>query len=98
MRVKEYIKVTAFCTSHDVDRSLLYSLWEYEIIQIELVNQEPHLIKDELPLLEKMLRLHKELEINPEGLQAIHHLLEKVNGLQNEIGTLRKKLDRLGEY
>ena len=38
--------------------------------------------------------MHQELEINPQGLQAIYHLLEKVSGLQEEITTLRRKLNR----
>lgn len=50
---------------------------------------------EELPVLEKMVRLHNELDINPEGIQAIHHLLGQVESLQEEVAALKRKLDAL---
>jgi len=36
--------------------------------------------------------LHVDLDINIEGLDAISHLLQKVNALQNELVALRNRL------
>lgn len=47
------------------------------------------------PYWKKMVRLHNELDINPEGIQAIHHLLGQVESLQEEVAALKRKLDAL---
>ena len=50
---------------------------------------------DHLAKFEKMRRLHEELEINIQGLEAISHLLGKVEQLQSENVKLK---NRLGLY
>lgn len=93
----QFIRIQEFCANHGIDESFVFDLQEYEIIQIKQVGNEPHISELELPILEKMTRLHQGLEINPEGLQAIYHLLEKVNGLQQEVNSLRIRLRRFEE-
>ena len=94
MKEEQYISVKTFCERHGVGESFVYSMYEYEILQVEYSKDEGIHIED-LPLLEKMVRLHNELDINPEGLQAIYHLLGQVESLQREVASLKKKLDTL---
>jgi uncharacterized membrane protein YjjP (DUF1212 family) len=56
------------------------------------MEQEHYIHQEELPKLEKMVRLHQDLGINLEGLEAIHHLLEKVEQMQSEVNLLKNKL------
>jgi hypothetical protein len=39
-----------------------------------------------------MIRLHRELEINPEGLDTIDHLLGRMSRLQEEVIMLKNRL------
>ena len=39
-----------------------------------------------------MVRLHYDLEINMEGIDAITHLLKKLQTMQDEISVLKNKL------
>ena len=94
MERRTFTKIREFCFNYGVDESFVFDLQKYEVIEITLVGNEAQIPEDELPILEKMVRLHHDLEINPEGLQAIHHLLEKVNTLQEEITLLHRKLRR----
>ncbi len=98
MDSRNYIHVGQFCSSHNITESFVRILQEYEVIEIVEINRELHLHEYELPKLEKMLRLHEELEIDLQGLHAVHHLLEKVALLQQEVATLRKKLNRLEDF
>ncbi|MBO0340434.1 MAG: chaperone modulator CbpM [Allomuricauda sp.] len=95
MKKENYISIKTFCERHGVGESFVYSMYEYEILQVELDEDKGMLHIEDLPLLEKMVRLHNELEINPEGIQAIHHLLGQVESLQQEVASLKKKLGRL---
>lgn len=95
MGATEFIRIREFCVNYGIEESFIFDLQEYEVIHIKLINDEPHLPEQELPVLEKMIRMHQELEINPQGLQAIYHLLEKVNGLQEELTSFKRRLQRL---
>ncbi|MCR9264245.1 MAG: chaperone modulator CbpM [Flavobacteriaceae bacterium] len=94
MKQENYISVKTFCQHHGVKESFVYSMYEFELLQIDDSKEEALLSTDELPILEKMVRLHKELDINPEGVQAVYHLLQQVEGLQEEVAALKRKLDR----
>lgn len=98
MGAKNYIAITDFCYSHKIDESFVFSLEEYDLIQIDYVEKQPFFHQDDLPKLEKMVRLHQELNINLDGLEAIHHLLEKIEKLQEELIVLKRKVNRFEEF
>ncbi len=95
MKKENYISIKTVCERHGVGESFVYSMYEYEILQVEQKGDDAMLHVEDLPLLEKMVRLHNELDINPEGLQAIYHLLGQVENLQEEVASLKRKLDTL---
>ncbi|USD24515.1 chaperone modulator CbpM [Flagellimonas marinaquae] len=95
MKKENFISIKTFCENHGVGESFIYSMYEYEILQVQQEKEAGMLHLDDLPLLEKMVRLHHDLDINPEGIQAVHHLLGQVESLQQEVASLKKKLDRL---
>lgn len=94
MEEQNYISIRTFCELHDVKESFVRSMCEFEIVRVDQEKGESLLSVDELPLLEKMVRLHNELDINVEGVQAVFHLLQQVENLQDEVAMLRRKLSR----
>ena len=93
MNSKPYISIKSFCTAHEVEESFVQILHEYEVLVIEKRNKEQVVPLEALPTLEKMVRLNKELDINPEGLQAIHVLLKQIQELQEEVNLLKRKMN-----
>ena len=47
---------------------------------------------DELELLEQFIRWHNDMDINVEGIEALHHMLMRVKLLQAEIDSLKNEL------
>ena len=92
METANYISVTEFCTYHELDYSFIRSLDEYGLVQILTIEEDHFIEKEQLRELEKMMRLHYELHINLEGIDAIYHLLHKVSDLQDEVASLRNRL------
>lgn len=90
----EFIYIEDFCNSHNITETFILELQEYELVDLKLVDDQQCIYVEELPKVEKLVRLHRDLDINLEGLEAIHHLLEKTIQLQNEIHTLKKRLSR----
>ncbi|MDC6385848.1 MerR family transcriptional regulator [Flagellimonas taeanensis] len=95
MEKESYISLKTFCKRYGIQESFVHSMYEFELVHMDHGQDGAQLPLEELPLLEKMVRLHHELDINPEGIQAIHHLLQQVEDLQKEVVSLRRKLDRL---
>ena len=86
------IPATEFCTHHRIEVSLLHSLHEYGLVEIERRDEEIFIPANQLGELEKLLRLHSELDINLEGLDVIHHLLDKMNQMHNELTSIKNRL------
>jgi chaperone modulatory protein CbpM len=83
-----------FCTYHHIEFSFIRVLHESGLIGMFNKEGAPFLSSEDLPDLEKFVRWHYELAINPEGIEALSHLLMRVDGLQQEIRSLRNKLQR----
>lgn len=90
------ITITEYCRYHaPVEPGFIRALAESGLIRIA-DDVEPALEADELEAVERYARLHYDLGINPEGLEAIAHLLQRVSLLQNEMQRLRAQLGFYG--
>ena len=92
MEQVDMIVLDEFCASHQVEISFVRSLEEHGLIETIIVNETLCVPRNELSRLEQIVRLHQELNINPEGIDAINILLKRIENLQNEITELRNKL------
>jgi hypothetical protein len=63
------------------------------LIETIIVNETLCIQENKLPKLEQIVRLHQELNINSEGIDAIINLLTRIENMQNEIIELRNKLN-----
>jgi hypothetical protein len=91
MSNEHLIAVNEFCTAHQIEITFIESLAQHGLITIETVNEQRAIHDTELPSLEKMVRLHYDLEINLEGIETIFHLLERIETLQHEMHELKKR-------
>jgi hypothetical protein len=94
MDTQNYISIKQFCMYHDVPMSFVSELHNIQLIEIITIENTQYLYETQIKDLEKLIRLHFELDINLEGLDAIHNLLKQVQTLQQDIVTLKNKLNR----
>ncbi|NNE76386.1 MAG: hypothetical protein HKN31_04865 [Pricia sp.] len=90
----EYIHIKDFCNGYNIEESFLFRLQEYELIELQVINDQQFIYIEELPKVEKMVRLHQDLKINIDGLEAIHYLLERTQQMHEELLVLRRRLRR----
>lgn len=90
----KYISISEFCSHHQIDFSFVHALQEYGLVEIISIEETPFIELEQVRDLEKILRLHYELDINLEGIDAIYHLLNRISDLQDEVRVLRNKLNR----
>jgi len=87
------ISTTDFCTWHQVEYTFIRSLSDAGLIEITIVDEGEFIPETQLQRLEKMVRLHHELDINIAGIEAITHLLDRVETLHQEMRALRNRLN-----
>ncbi|WP_224491420.1 chaperone modulator CbpM [Robertkochia flava] len=86
------INIQRLCEVYEIERSFVISICEADLITLYSEGNQDFITVEELPFLERMLRLHQDLGINEEGLHTIHHLLERVTDMKEEIRQLRNRL------
>ncbi len=95
MQNEDMVPANEFCIHHDIELSFIHSLKEYGMIETVLREENIYLPVSELPQLERIIRLHFELDINLEGIETITHLLERMEVMQERITQLTNRLKGL---
>ena len=89
MVAKTFISVKEFCASHGVEHSYIIELQNFGLVEIE----ENEFIRDtSLPKVEKIIRFHREMNINFEGIEVILNLLERMEQKNDEVRQLKNRL------
>jgi hypothetical protein len=92
MARKNLISTDEFCIHHNIEFSFIRTLQDFGLLETVSVQKVQYIPQDKLQKLERMLRLHKDLEINTEGIDTIGHLVEKIQDLQQEVAKLKNRL------
>lgn len=91
--MENLISIAEFSKHYNVEYSFITSLQKFGLIQITTLENDSFLDADRLDEIEKYVRLHHELDINLEGIEAINYLLERMRNMQDEIIMLKNRLD-----
>lgn len=92
MQTEDLIGVQEFCSSHNLEISFIHVLQQYDLIHITTIEEIIYMPASQLQQVEKIARMHYELGINMEGIDAIKHLLQRLENMQQEINALKNKL------
>lgn len=92
MQREDVVSASEFCLHHNIELSFIHSLEEHGMIETVLIEESIYLPVSQLEHLERILRLHFELDINVEGIETISHLLEKMKLMQEQIIKLKHRL------
>jgi hypothetical protein len=92
MNSEHLILASEFCAGHHIEVSFIESLAQHGLVNITTMEEQLAIPDTQLPSLEKMVRLHYDLDINLEGIETIFHLLERIEALQQEMHQMQKKI------
>lgn len=92
------IQIKQFCLYHEIEDTFISNLNNYGLIEIVVLEEEHYLQPEQLPAIEKMIRMHYDLKINLEGIDAITHLLNKIEVLQKNLTATQNKLRLFEQY
>lgn len=92
METKNLISIQQFCSQYEVPITFINELHEFELIEIIAAKNKNFIKATQIHRIEKMMRMHYDLEINLEGIHVIDNLLEKLEDLQNQVTALNNRL------
>lgn len=88
----ELISIERLSESYNVSPTLFKSLHSFDLIEIISNEAGEFIAYHHIGHIEKLLRLHFDLEINIENLDIINNLLSQIKHLKKENILLRNKL------
>ena len=92
MQEDELVPAKDFCLSHNIGISFIHSLQEYGLVETTTIEESIFIPVEKLGDIEKLVRLHYELNINMEGIDVITQLLKRIENLQEEMTLMRNRL------
>lgn len=93
MEREDLVPANEFCTYNQISYSFISSLSDAGLVEVTVIEEQQYLKQDQLQDIEKLVRMHTQLDINPEGIEAITHLLQRMADMQQELRTLQQRLD-----
>ncbi|MDD3039225.1 chaperone modulator CbpM [Bacteroides sp.] len=88
----ELIIVSEYCHKCHIEPSFIDLLEEGGLIEVRAEDGEHYLLVSQLPEVERYSRMYYDLSINMEGIDAIHHLLDRMEDMRRELDSLHKQL------
>lgn len=92
MENNELVPVYHFCVTHEIELSFIDSLQQYGLVEITTLENTTYLRESQLNEVERFIRLHYDLHINLEGIEAIGHLLHKLQETRLQNTRLQNRL------
>jgi hypothetical protein len=86
------VPISTLCVHYEVEMSFFSELNEYGLIEIDKQEQTECIRVERIPEIEKMIRIHRDLRVNMEGIDVVWNLLQKMDELQNELTAMRSRL------
>ena len=93
MNMKNLIPIHELCTHYEVEISFFSNLNEIGLIEIKTIESSQYIDSDSVYEIEKIVRMHQELDVNIEGIDVVFNLLQKIDTLQKELTALKNRLN-----
>ena len=92
MTTDNMILVEQLVLHHRIEITFIDALSEMGLVEMMVVDDCAYLPTEQLTLLERIIRLHYELGINLEGIDAILHLQQRIAQLQQDLIAAQNRL------
>lgn len=92
MTEKRLILTHTLCSHYNIEISFMDELHKMGLIEIHLIEQDRFIHQKQIGDLEKIIRLHTELDMNLEGIDVVFNLLKRERKLRAEITALQNRL------
>ena len=92
MNDKELISVQKVIVYHNLDEQFIESIESFQLIEFVVKDSDKYVYAEQLPTLEKIIRLYYDLEVNMQGIDVINNMLDRMDVMHKTIQQLQNKL------
>ncbi|MFV8375734.1 chaperone modulator CbpM [Flavobacterium sp. LB1P62] len=92
MNTENLIPLPTLSIHYKVEMAFFNNLSEMGLIEIKTIEKTQYIHPDAIFEIEKIIRMHQELDVNIEGIDVVFNLLQKIEDLQNELITIKNRL------
>ena len=92
MEAEKFVSLPEIVRQHEISISFIDALRESGLVRVTVMEEKEFVSLEQMHALEKMIRLHHELDINFEGVEAISYLLMRIEKLQEELTAAQNRL------
>lgn len=86
------ILIEPLCIHYEVELSFFQSLDSVGLIDITVVENTYYIQEEKISDVEKMVRLHHDLNLNLEAIDVVFNLLNQIDTLQEELTEAKNRL------
>ena len=90
----KYITIEEFADFHQVTITLVREFAEFGLIEISQIETKPCIVTKNLDKCESVIRLHRDLSVNKEGIEIILDMRERHTEMQKELMLLKHKIKK----
>lgn len=82
------------CELYDLEIAFFEELGEIGLVEFDLYQGQQCIRHDSLQLVERIIRIHRDLHVNLEGIDVVLNMLRRQEELEAELLRLTNKLKR----
>lgn len=97
MKEQDLIPIGTLCQQYRLELSFFEEMGEIGLIELTVYKGSKHLHQDALHQVEKILRIHRELHVNLEGVDVVMNILQRQEQLKLELLRVQNRLRRYEE-
>ncbi len=92
MLEQELIEITVVFNHHQIEPDFINLLESSGLVTIIIKDEQKFIHESQLQQLEKILSIHKELDIEISGIEVIMYMTQRIERMQQEINDLKNKI------
>ena len=92
MSNNELISIQKISIHHHLDEQFIESIESFQLVEFVEKDSDKYVYVEQLPTLEKIIRLYYDLEVNMQGIDVINNMLNKMDAMHKNIQQLQNKL------
>jgi hypothetical protein len=92
MKSDKLVLVATICDHYSLELPFFDQLDHHGMVEIVQVGQDPYIKENQLSILEKVIRIHHDLQVNLDGVAVILDLVDRIELLQQENRNLRRQI------
>lgn len=92
MNIENLIPLEQLCTHYKIEQTFFEGLEDFGLIEVTRMEASKCIHVDHIHKVEKIIRLHHDLDLNYAGIDTVMNLLERIDRLNQELLKTKSRL------